>query len=271
LPPVSPAVTIFAEAKNYSIFTRFWRQIFMFRKCIFSVAVVLLANSGFAQGTAAAPAEEEGPWSGSVSLGYLSTSGNTDTTTYNTKFDITYTKNKWSHTLNGAANGNEDTDEHISEAYQVGWKTDYNFTEHDYLFGLVNWRKDRFSGVVEQLSESIGYGRRLINTPAHLLSAEIGAGYKDADLSDGSNETGAIIRGGLDYTWTFTEKSGFDQHIGVEAGSDNTYIESVSALRANLIGAFAMVLSYTVRHNTDVPASSEKTDKLTAISIEYAF
>jgi len=243
----------------------------MLRKCITTAVVVLSANLAFAQGAAPAAEEEEGPWSGKASLGYLSTSGNTDTTTYNTAFEVTYAVNKWSHTANGSANGNEESDLHIAEAYQLGWKTDYNFTEHDYLFGLVNWRKDRFAGVTEQLTESIGYGRRLISTPVHLLSAEIGAGYRDADLSDDSSESGAIIRGGLDYTWTFTEKSGFDQYISIESGSDNTYIESISALRASLLGDFAIVLSYTVRHNTDVPDGSEKTDKLTAISIELAF
>ena len=245
----------------------------MIRQCILTAVITLAANSGFAQGAAGATAaaEEEGPWSGKFSLGYLATSGNTDTTTYNTAFEVTYTRNKWSHTASGSANGNEESDLHLAEAYQLGWKTDYNFTEHDYLFGLVNWRKDRFAGVVEQLSESIGYGRRLINTPKHLLSAEIGAGYRDSDLSDGTTDNGAIIRGGLDYTWTFTEKSGFDQHFSVEAGDDNTYVESISALRASLIGGFAMVLSYTVRHNSDVPLGSLKTDKLTAISIEYGF
>jgi putative salt-induced outer membrane protein len=243
----------------------------MLRKCIITAVVVLSANLAFAQGAAPAAEEEEGPWSGKASLGYLSTSGNTDTTTYNTAFEVTYAVNKWSHTASGSANGNEESDLHLAEAYQLGWKTDYNFTEHDYLFGLVNWRKDRFAGVTEQLTESIGYGRRLISTPVHLLSAEIGAGYRDADLSDDSSESGAIIRGGLDYTWTFTEKSGFDQYISIESGSDNTYIESISALRASLLGDFAIVLSYTVRHNTDVPLGSEKTDKLTAISIELAF
>jgi putative salt-induced outer membrane protein len=243
----------------------------MFRKCVFSVAVLIFTCSGFAQGTAAAPAEEEGPWSGKASLGYLSTSGNTEATTYNTAFEVAYARNKWLHTLSGSANGNEESDLNIAEAYQLGWKSDYNFTEHDYLFGMVNWRKDRFAGVTEQLTESIGYGRRVINTPAHLLSAEIGVGNRDADLIDGSSEGGFILRGGLDYTWTFTETSGFNQYISIESGSDNTYVESISALRASLLGDFAIVLSYTVRHNTDVPIGSEKTDKLSAVSIELAF
>ncbi len=243
----------------------------MLRKFILMAVIIFSANSAFSQGTTGAAEEEDGPWSGKASLGYLATSGNTDTTTYNTAFEVTYAVNKWSHTLSGAANGNEESDLHLAEAYQLGWKTDYNFTEHDYVFGLVNWRKDRFAGVTEQITESIGYGRRVIDTPSHLLSLEIGAGYRDADLSDDSTESGAILRGGLDYTWTFTEKSGFDQKLSIESGSDNTYVESISALRANLLGDFALVLSYTVRHNTDVPIGSEKTDKLTAISIQFAF
>jgi len=246
-------------------------MILMTHKCILAIVIVLSANSGFAQGESGAAAEEESPWSGKASLGFLSTSGNTDTKTYNTAFEIVFARNKWSHTFSGAANGNEESNAHLSEAYQLGWKTDYNFTERDYIFGLVNWRKDRFSGVVEQLSESIGYGRRLIDTPKHLLSAEIGAGYRDADLSDDTSESGSILRGGLDYKWTFTETSGFDQHISIESGSDNTYAESVSELRASIIGNLALVFTYTVRHNTYVPVGNVKTDKLTAISVEFAF
>ena len=53
--------------------------------------------------------------------------------------------------------------------------------------------------------------------------------------------------------------------------SDNTYIESVSAIRARLIGDFNLVLSYTIKQNTNVPAGSEKRDTQSAVSIEYAF
>ncbi len=48
-------------------------------------------------------------------------------------------------------------------------------------------------------------------------------------------------------------------------------MESVSAVRARLLGDFAIVFSYTVRHNTDVPVDSKNTDRLTAVSLEYAF
>ncbi len=241
----------------------------MFRNGV--LAVILILSSGAAYSQAGSPPAEESPWAGTASLGFLSTSGNTDTTSYNTAFEISYTQNKWTHTLDAAANGADESDTKTAEAYQAGWKTDYDFSEHNYVFGVVNWRKDRFSGVDQQVSEAVGYGRRFIDTPVHLLSAEIGAGHRKLDFADNTSDSGVIATLGADYKWTFSETSNFEQNISVESGSENTYIESVSAVRAKLLGDLAIVLSYTVRHNTDVPVGSQKTDRLTAISLELAF
>lgn len=241
----------------------------MLRKSIF-VAIGMLA-SGFTFAQAPAPAEPESPWTGAVSLGYLSTSGNTDTTSYNTKIGVGYASGDWKHALAASATGSDTNDISTAEAYQAGWKSELNFTAHDFLFGTVDWRKDRFSGVDQQITEAIGYGRRLVDTPKHLLSVGLGVGHRQADLSDGTSESGVIGRGSVDYNWKFSETANFDQKIVVESGSDNTYIESVSAVRAKLLTDFALVLSYTIKQNSDVPVGTEKTDKLTAISIEYAF
>lgn len=233
-----------------------------------ALAILLAAGAAHAQTEAAA---EEGPWHGSLSLGYLSTSGNTENTNYATKFEVGYDKDRWQHLLQGSSYGADEAEQTTAEAYQLGWRSAYNWTEHDFLFGTVEWRKDRFAGVVEQLSETVGYGRKVIDTGAHFLSLEAGVGHRSSDLADGTSESGVIGRGALDYTWTFSETAGFEQNLLAEAGSDNTYIESVSAVRARLVGDFNLVLSYTLKHNTDVPVGSEKTDKLTAVSIEYAF
>jgi putative salt-induced outer membrane protein len=234
------------------------------------VAAILL-TSGTALSQAAPETEEENPMSGALSLGFLSTSGNTETTSYNTKFGVGYKGDKWTHSFDASANGADESETTTAESYQAGWKSEYGFTEHDFIFGTIDWRKDRFSGVDQQLSEAVGYGRRLLNTPKHMLSVGLGVGHRQADLADGSSESGVIGRGSIDYNWIFNETAGFDQNIIVESGSDNTYVESVSAVRARLLGDFALVVSYTIRQNSDVPVGSEKTDRLTAISIEYAF
>lgn len=236
-------------------------------KAVLATVVLSLAAATWAQ----EEAEEEEPWSGALSLGYLSTSGNTETTSYNTKFEIVREEDNWKHRLNGSANGAEDTSGLTAEAYQLGWRTDYNITDKGSVFGTVDWRKDRFAGITEQMSYAVNYGRTLIDTETHVLALGVGAGYREADRSDGTNETSAIGRGNLAYDWHWSETSGFDQGLIVESGNGNTYIESVSAIRARLFGEFNLVLSYTIKRNSDVPVGAEKTDTQTAISIEYAF
>lgn len=241
----------------------------MLRKGALAVAIISLSGVVYAQGET--ESEDEGPWSGELSLGYLSTSGNTNTTNYKSTFGIGYEKNDWEHNFAASTNGADDSSVSTAESYQVGWRSAYSWTERDFVFGTIDWRKDRFAGVVEQLSYALNYGRKVIDTEAHMLSLGVGAGYRTSDKSDGTSASNAIGRGSLLYSWTFTETSGFDQAVIVESGSDNTYIESVSAVRANLIGGFNLVLSYTIKQNSDVPVGSKKTDKLTAVSIEYAF
>jgi len=112
----------------------------MLRKGALAVAIMVLSGIAIAQEEA-----EEGPWSGDLSLGYLSTSGNTDTTNYKTSFGIGYTRNDWEHRFSAASNGAVDTDVTTAESYQAGWRSTYNFTEKDFVFGTVDWRKDRFA------------------------------------------------------------------------------------------------------------------------------
>ncbi|MDH3440188.1 MAG: DUF481 domain-containing protein [Gammaproteobacteria bacterium] len=239
----------------------------MVRKALLALTVLSLAGVAGAQGES----EEEGPWSGNLSLGYLSTSGNTETTSYNTTFGVGHEEGDWKHRFSGSASGAETTSVSTAEAYQLGWRSDYSFTERDFIFGTIDWRKDRFAGVTEQMSYALNYGRRVIDTPTHMLSLGIGAGFRDADRSDGTNDKSGIGRGSLAYDWIWTETSGFNQGLIVESGGGNTYIESVSSVRARLVGDFNLVLSYTIKQNSDVPVGTEKKDTQTAISIEYAF
>ncbi|MDH4071567.1 MAG: DUF481 domain-containing protein [Gammaproteobacteria bacterium] len=239
----------------------------MMQKTLAAILALSLAGAVLAQ----EETEEEGPWAGKLSLGYLSTSGNTATTSHKTHFEVGYTSDPWEHMLHGASNGADDGGATTAESYQLGWRSAYNFNENDFVFGTVDWRKDRFAGVVEQKSYALNYGRRVLHGPTHILALGIGAGYRDSDRADGTNEANAIGRGSLAYDWVWSETAGFEQDLIIESGSDNTYIESVSAVRARLVGDFALVLAYTIKQNTDVPVGTEKRDTQSSVSIEYAF
>ena len=216
-------------------------------------------------------AAEESPWSGNVKFGYIATSGNTESESMNSGFELNYTRELWEHQAKGAAIYSTESEVTTAEAYDFGWKSARNLTDHDFMFGRLDWRKDRFGSITEQFSQSVGYGRRLIDGEKHHLNGEIGIGARQSDLADDTDESDTIYTGRLTYGWQISETASFGQSLLVESGSSNTFSESVTDLRARLVGGLALVVSYTVRRNSDVLPDTEKTDTRTAVSLEYSF
>jgi putative salt-induced outer membrane protein len=222
---------------------------------------------------AAAEQAQKNPsgFSASVSLGYLGHTGNTDSRSLNFKGVVGYADGPWRHALTlravGASNSGDTTD----EEYEVGEQSNYFFTPQDYVFGALDWDKDRFSGYNQRTTEVAGYGRRLLNSKTMTLDAQIGLGARQSNLSDGTHQNSAVAQAGIDYVWNITDNSSFTQNLSAQTGADNTLLESITALKATIMDPLALSLSYTVEHNTSVPADRVKTDTTTVISLEYSF
>ncbi len=221
--------------------------------------------------TATGYAQNEDGFSGRVALGYLATSGNADNQNLSTSFDLGWTYAPWHHALTGSAVRASTDNVTTAEAYSLDWQSDYDLSERSYVFGLVAWNDDRFSGYDQQIREVIGYGRRFINTERHALNGEVGAGARQADFRDGTNQDETILRLSADYLWTISDTAQFSQTLAVDRGSFNTYTETVTKLTANIRGNLSIVLSYTIKNNSTVPAGIVKTDTFTAFALEYTF
>ncbi len=215
--------------------------------------------------------EEQGPWSGKAVLGYLATSGNTENSTLNTGFEVGYTSDGWTHRVDASAIKASEDRMTSAEAYELGWKSERRLTDHDFLFGRLHWRRDRFGAYATQFSQTLGYGRRLIDNDKHTLNLELGVGARQSELQFGTEENETIFRGGAYYMWRFSEAAEFRQELTAEVGEENTYSESVTAISVRLLGDLALVASYTIKHNSEVPPLTEKSDRYTALSLEYAF
>ncbi len=224
-------------------------------------------------------AEDTGPWSGEAAFGYLSTSGNTDDTSAELDFKVAYTVKPWTHKFKARAYGASTDSTTTAESYKAGWKSTYDFTEHDYAFGALDWNKDRFSGYDRQTFATAGYGRRLLNSDEFVLNAEIGVGYTKqrtaevlgpplvpAETTDGG--AGTL---GADFLWNFSETADFEQTLYIFTASDNTFWESVSKVKAALTGNLGLAVSYTIKRNSDVPVGTKKKDTLTSVTLNYSF
>lgn len=213
----------------------------------------------------------ESPWSGKARLGYLATSGNTDNTNLAGAFEISYSAEKWAHFFDATTIKASESNTTTAEAYSAGWKSERTLSEVNFLFGRLDWRKDRFSGYDTQFSQTVGYGHRLIDNDKHSLNGELGFGARQSELADGRSESETILTGGLYYKWAISENAEFTQDLLVEVGNENTFSQSKTAVSATLAGNLALVASYTIKNNSEVPPGTEKTDTFTALSLEYSF
>lgn len=229
----------------------------------------LLASNALAQQEEGE--QDTGPISGKAALGYLATSGNTDSTNANASFELLYAREVWSHEFKLAGISASSGGATTAEAYTFTYSARRDFGEHSYLFATLDWEQDQFSAYDQQMSESIGYGRRLVATDNHALNVEIGTGARQAETRLGLDEDEGILRGALDYVWTISDTTEFAQGLTVDSGSSNTRTQTVTELRARIFGNVALVVSYRIKSNSAVTPGVEKTDRFTAIAFEYAF
>lgn len=215
--------------------------------------------------------EEEGPLSGKVTVGYLATSGNTETSSLNAGFESAYIAGRWEHDLKASAINATEDKQTTAEAYEASWTSNWDLSDKDLMYGRLNWRKDRFGGFNTQFSQTVGYARRVFDTDKHRLRLEVGAGARQSEDQLGIKEDETILTGGLNYRYTISDNAEFRQTIAVESGESNTFTESVTSLSAQLIGRLALTASYTYRNNSDVPVDTENTDTRIALSLEYGF
>jgi putative salt-induced outer membrane protein len=216
--------------------------------------------------------ETEVGFTGRVGFGYLASRGNTDSTGITGDAEMEYlTGGPWKY--DGRFRGVFRDEDNVTteERYEARATANRFWTEDDYLYGRLDWRKDNFGGVREEWLPSVGYGRVIIRNERHDLRGEIGAGYRFADLADGSSEEGAALSSGVTYRWQISEATEFYQTGLVQWSDDNTLLESETGLVTNLTGNLNARVSYRVRRNSDVPAGTDNSDFFTAIGLEYKF
>lgn len=238
---------------------------------IFSTQTIAATGERYTRSAESVIKTEDLGWSGSVGAGALVTSGNSENTNINTDIKVKLEQERFRHNFLAAALFAENDSEKTAEKYLLGYKIDYKLTSFSYLFADLRAEFDEFSGFDRQTSETVGYGRRLINTAANTLDLEGGVGLRQNKFSTGDTETEAVLRGAVDYLHKFSDTSEFRQGLLVLAGEDNTSIDTVSAIKTNIVGNLSLEVALKVKHNTDPPADKKETDTSTSLSLAYNF
>jgi len=211
-------------------------------------------------------------WSGNVSLTFISNNGNTKSQNIGFNTRLVREKGLWRNTFKLESLNENTGDARTAEKYFISLKADRKLSELDYIFGLIEHEDDDFSGYEYQTSLSAGYGRKLINSDMVKLEIEVGPGYRRSLLDvDGSMEREGTLRGAINFDWTINETSSFREEVSVEAGEESTISKSISKYRTQLNGRLSLTVSYEIKHTSNVPSGTNKSDSTTLIALDYSF
>lgn len=237
------------------------------------LGLVLLSNSALAVDPMEVTAgDKKKGWTGDIELGYVQTSGNTDTSTGIMKLRIEGIYTKWIHGFTSRGYHAEDSGTTTASNLMAQWRSNYILQDGiDYIFGLLRYDNDRFAGYQLRMTGVAGYGHRLIKKEDFRWAAEAGLGGQYTDQTNGQTVDQAIGRLGTWLDWKISKSSDFSYNLFTEIGSDNTYTESDANLSVKINSSLSVVLGWLVRHNSDVAPGIENTDTTTTVTLKYAF
>jgi putative salt-induced outer membrane protein len=240
-------------------------------KVVLASGLLLFAASVFAQDDA--EEETELGWSGAGEVGFVHTSGNTNSTALNVSLGIVRTTEKWRYRFAGTVlmtseDGNKDNERYTAEA-----QADRKLGEKSYLFGVYRYDADKFGSYDPSQTFTIGYGRELMKSEKHVLKGEIGGGYRKLkERLTGETESDAILRILLDDAWQVFSTTAWTNRLLIETGSNNTFTQWNTGLTVSMTDAFAVKLGFELRNNSNVPpGDTEKTDTVTSVNLVYNF
>ena len=214
-------------------------------------------------------------------LGFIFTTGNTDTTSVNASIESHQELERWSndYSLSGlykqeSVENDEGVEEDRTSAQKFDAQAQANYklqNPDNRLFGFASYEDDRFSSFNYQSTVAAGWNQKLWQNDTTALEYSIGPGYAFNETQDGESQNSFIVRASTGFQWLISDTSKFTQTLSTEVGSDNTKSAAETALTASINGSLSLKVSISFDHNTNVEPGKEKLDTETAVTLVYNF
>lgn len=246
------------------------------KKQVLAIALMTAAGVSTAQAQ-----DNEKPFTLEGGLGFIFTSGNTDTTSINASLVGHQELEKWSNDYNIEGlykketvedDDGEDVERTSAQKFFASAQGNYKLENPDYrLFGFASYEDDRFSSYNYQSTLAAGWNQKLWDNETTSLEYSIGPGYSWAETNEDEKQNSFIVRASGEFSWLISDTAKFSQTMSTEVGSENTKSRAESALTATISGNLSMKLSVRLDHNSQVSEGVEKLDTATAVTLVYNF
>lgn len=197
-------------------------------------------------------------------FGFVSTSGNTNTTSYS--LDLNHKKNWDKHLVEYSFDGQYGQDKNVKtkNKYLTELQYGYGITNKlsfDYLFGF---KQDLFSGYKYQSYTGPGLKYKLIEVEKHSLSIEGNILYSQDEFDDALIQNYASLRSKAIYAFQVLDNLRFTQDLSYRSeieNSRNFFVLSKTALISKLSDMFSLGLSYKLDYTNIVLLDKQSADK----------
>jgi putative salt-induced outer membrane protein len=253
------------------------------KRTLGSFLLLVLAAAGAASGqTADCPCPVPAPpaplWFGKAEVSYLSTSGNTDTSSFGGGLEVNYNPNPWLFTLKGAGLKSATDGVTTAESFAASLRASRELTERIDVFVNAGWLRNRFSGINNIYNFDAGAGYKLFAGPEQFLRAEAAVGYSsEQDILLGiivPYRNYANARAGLGYKWQFTKTAAFSNDFNFLVDLSDTanwFMTDKAAITAAISKIFSLQASWTLLYRNQPVPGFHNTDTATAVGLLAKF
>jgi putative salt-induced outer membrane protein len=231
---------------------------------------------GFCSAGNALAADEVKPFSMDGELGYIATTGNTETTSIKGKLFAHQELTQWSNDFMIEAlykkDKINDKKQTTAQKYFLSGQGNYKLDNPDHrLFGFASYEDDKFSSFDSQATLAAGWSQKMWEDNESQFSYSMGPGYSFAETNEGEDQNGLILRAALDYQWKISDTANFKQLLSSEVGDENTKSKSETSVSALISGALSLKVSLILDYNSDVADDIDNLDTQTAVTLVYSF
>lgn len=212
-----------------------------------------------------------GPLVGDVQLGYVASSGNSDSENFSFASKLGYEGDKLSHKLSFDVFSGSQNEATSAERYNLAYQINTELTEKQSVFVRLDYDDDRFSGFDYQASATGGLTTKWAVPKKHTFSTDVGAGFRSSQFSAGGSEDEVIVRLAAAYTLQLTETAKFEQNFSTDIGEESTLSKAVSSFSVAIAESLSLAVSLHFKHFSEPVPGATSLDRETTVSLGYKF
>jgi putative salt-induced outer membrane protein len=220
-------------------------------------------------------ADPAGTMKQAVELGYMGSTGNTDSQSVNALYrnDYQYDSATDMHLKADLLYG-EKSGETSDERYRLFTSMNHYYDEDLFAYAEASALRNTFEGYNQQYNLGAGLGYNIFKDPKQSLKGKAGLQYRRSNFTDEPHDNFYYAKAGLDYLYNFSETNQFTAQWNVldnlKRVKDYETVVDLG-LKMLIVDQLSFRLGFELKYDNVPPVGKKKTDTTTTAGIVYNF